>query len=83
MTFWKIAMSIVADGSRRVSRRTVRALLGAALFEGSDRARIVVYGALDQLESRRRGQVREALKEIVDAREQYGHVVNATSFDEW
>jgi hypothetical protein len=62
----------IADApGTKVSEEMIHALILAALFENSDRARLQVYRALDALQQRQRAIVVAALEEDLRAAERY------------
>lgn len=79
------AMSIAMSSRPRASRQVVQALVGAALFEGSDRARLVVYAALKRLTESKRSKTKAAvdgaLKFFRDSRDTFEKAVDPGSFD--
>jgi hypothetical protein len=71
----------VADGKLRTSRRTYEALVLASLLERSDRARIVIYRALDEASDRRRDRIREFRRDLMEASQKYEGSIDRNSFD--
>jgi hypothetical protein len=71
----------VAEGKALTGRRTFDALVLASLLESSDRARIVIYRALDHSSQRQRVGIQAFRRELVQAAQQYAGSVDRDSFD--
>jgi hypothetical protein len=74
------AIRIARRRTRFIASDTIRALMLSTLFEGSDRARVQVYRALDNIRDRHQGQIIAFRNELAQAAQRYGPAVDIASY---
>jgi hypothetical protein len=74
------AIRITRRPNMFIAKDTLRALVLSTLFEGSDRARIQVYGALDKIRARHQQNIVALRTELGQAAQRYGSAVDIESY---
>jgi hypothetical protein len=75
------AIRIARGATRLISEDTIRALLLATTFEGSDRARAQVFMALDTLRQDRQDQIVALRADLERSTERYAHALDLNRFE--